>query len=70
MGQGIKCYQLDQGSLMTVVNFVVMRKSTLALQEFLQSGLNELYLNPERPQQVSGNSTGIYGSRIDLKLST
>ena len=45
-------------------------KSTSALQEFLESGSNEVFHNPERPQQVSGNLTGKYGSQIDLKLST
>ena len=57
------------GSLRTVRKFVVMKKSTSAIQEFLESGSNEVYHNPEGPQQVLGNLTRKYGSRIDLKLS-
>ena len=75
MGQGTKRDIMLQvgGSwapLTTVWKFVMIKKCTSALQEFLESGLNEVYHNPDWPQQVSGNLTGKYGSRIDLKLST
>ena len=57
-------------TLSTVWKFLVMNRSTSAIQEFLEHGLNEEYHNPERHQRVLGNLTGKYGSRIDLKLST
>ena len=58
------------GSLTKVWKFMVMKKSTSAIQEFLERGSNEVYHNPERPQRLSGNLTGKYDSRTDLKLST
>ena len=55
---------------MTVWKFVLMKKPTSAIQEFLKSGSNEVYHNPERLQQISGNLTWKYGTQIDFKLLT
>ena len=56
--------------LTTVSNFVMIKKCIFALQEFLEICSNEVYYNPEWQQQISGNSTGKRGPRIDWKLST
>ena len=69
MGQGTKRdIMLPVGwpwaPLTTVWKFVVLKKSTSAIQEFLKSGSNEVYHSPERPQRVSGNSSGKYSSQI------
>ena len=75
MGQGTKCDIILQvgwswAPLTTVWKFVVMKKPTSAIQEFLKSGSNEVYHNPERLQRISGNLTWKYGTQIDFKLLT
>ena len=68
----ISCYKLDNLGFPweQFESSLWFKKSTLAIQEFLESGANEVYHNPQRQQRVSWNLTRKYGSQLDLKLST
>ena len=44
-----------------------MKQSSLAIQEFLENCSNEVYHNPERPQQVLGNLTRKYGNMTNVR---
>ena len=68
MSQGTKRYVIlpdgwSWAQLTTVWKVVVMKKCTLAFQEFLERSLNEGYY------KVLGNSTGKWRPWLDLKLA-
>ena len=72
MGQGTKhrvTSWIVLGSPDNILKFVVMKKCTLASQEFLKSSSKEGYYNPECPHQVSGNLTGKQSPWLYLNMA-
>ena len=72
MGQGTKhrvTSWIVLGSPDNILKFVVMKKCTLAFQEFLKSSSKEGYYNPECPHEVSGNLTGKQSPRLYLNMA-